>query len=635
MSLTQVSQPYPVFTDSNGDPLDAGYVYIGQPNQNPETNLISVFWDPALTLPIVQPIRTINGYASRNGTPSPIYANVEIGRYSITVKDRKHVTVFTSPVGNYYYVTYAEAANVSYQLGSAETLLTDVQSKLEQAVTVADFVGSDPTGMTSSLAAFQQALDDYRNVRVTAGTYVLDDLLHFNHDGTSLFLDAGVTLLCSGWIWNGTQIPFGNQLNVIADNCAIIGSGPSSQIRLTGGSQANAIGLLHKSGLLLKNFLLDGDKANAAAITDDTFESGISVIAAASAGVVEDANVLVDGVIIQNFVQYGVNIYGDKANGVRVVNSVIQDNGSLASANSVGAGIVATRAVSDLVVANNVIKNNKNKGVFISSAGATGANYTITGNTVHQNGSSGISITEELNYASVAGVGLSGISITGNICTGNAIHGIACSTFDNVGLLSQITITGNTCYGNTQYGIISQSNASPNNVRAITISGNTTTDNGSGGVAYSPNISLPNVFGNINNSVAFYAQGSWTPSVKGSTTAGVGTYTSQTGKYTKIGDVLFYDFVVTWSSHTGTGGAIITGFPIVSDSVEPQDYGQLSVLMPLSTPVVGQYVLSVQDSNTEGLILDFSDFTSGLPAEVPISALESVIRGNGWYRVAN
>jgi hypothetical protein len=37
MALTQVTGPYPIFTDLDGTPLDDGYLYIGAINDDPET----------------------------------------------------------------------------------------------------------------------------------------------------------------------------------------------------------------------------------------------------------------------------------------------------------------------------------------------------------------------------------------------------------------------------------------------------------------------------------------------------------------------------------------------------------------------------------------------------------------------
>jgi hypothetical protein len=96
MALTQVTGPYPIFTDLDGTPLDDGYLYIGAINDDPETNPIQVFWDSALTIPATQPIRTSNGYAYRNGTPALIYT---AGAFSITIRNKRNEFVLYSPVG--------------------------------------------------------------------------------------------------------------------------------------------------------------------------------------------------------------------------------------------------------------------------------------------------------------------------------------------------------------------------------------------------------------------------------------------------------------------------------------------------------------------------------------------------------
>lgn len=96
MALTQVTGPYPIFTDLDGSPLDDGYLYIGEINQDPETNPIQAYWDSNLTIPASQPIRTNSGYAWRNGTPALIYTG---SQFSITIRNKKQEFVLYSPVG--------------------------------------------------------------------------------------------------------------------------------------------------------------------------------------------------------------------------------------------------------------------------------------------------------------------------------------------------------------------------------------------------------------------------------------------------------------------------------------------------------------------------------------------------------
>lgn len=91
---SSIVSPFPVFNDLDGTPLEAGYIYIGQSNLNPEVAPINVFWDAACTIPAAQPIRTVAGYPSRNGSPGNIYVSADT--YSITVRNRNRVFVFAA-----------------------------------------------------------------------------------------------------------------------------------------------------------------------------------------------------------------------------------------------------------------------------------------------------------------------------------------------------------------------------------------------------------------------------------------------------------------------------------------------------------------------------------------------------------
>jgi len=98
-----IESPFPSFNDTDGSPLNNGYVYVGSANLNPVTDPIPVYWDEALTQPAAQPIRTINGYLSRNGSPGRIYTSFVT--YSFRVTNNKGEQVFsdlnyTDPTSN-------------------------------------------------------------------------------------------------------------------------------------------------------------------------------------------------------------------------------------------------------------------------------------------------------------------------------------------------------------------------------------------------------------------------------------------------------------------------------------------------------------------------------------------------------
>jgi hypothetical protein len=61
-----------------------------------------------------------------------------------------------------------------------------------------------------------------------------------------------------------------------------------------------------------------------------------------------------------------------------------------------------------------------------------------------------------------------------------------------------------------------------------------------------------------------YEEGTWTPTVQGSTTAGVATYGTRIGKYTKIGNTVNIMCSLSWTAHTGSGDTLVAGLPFTS-----------------------------------------------------------------------
>lgn len=93
MSSFKIEMPFPLFADVDGDPLNNGYVYIGQTGLNAETNQIQAYWDANLSIPAAQPVRTINGYLSRNGSPGKLY--IDGSGFSILVKNKNGSLVWS------------------------------------------------------------------------------------------------------------------------------------------------------------------------------------------------------------------------------------------------------------------------------------------------------------------------------------------------------------------------------------------------------------------------------------------------------------------------------------------------------------------------------------------------------------
>lgn len=90
---SKIQTPYPLFSDIDGHPLDAGFIYIGEAGKNPEVYPIPVFWDEDLTIPAAQPARTRNGYLSYYGRAGKLYSSSD--QCSITVSNKRGKIIYT------------------------------------------------------------------------------------------------------------------------------------------------------------------------------------------------------------------------------------------------------------------------------------------------------------------------------------------------------------------------------------------------------------------------------------------------------------------------------------------------------------------------------------------------------------
>lgn len=111
-----IETPHEHFTNSSGDMLDAGYLYVGVVNLDPVSNPTTVYWDKNLTIIAAQPIRTISGKPSYNGTPGNLYTG--LSDYSLTVLDKNQRLVAT-------VLSAKDTGTVSSGVISAETNTPD------------------------------------------------------------------------------------------------------------------------------------------------------------------------------------------------------------------------------------------------------------------------------------------------------------------------------------------------------------------------------------------------------------------------------------------------------------------------------------------------------------------------------
>ena len=188
----EIKPPFPLFTDTSGAPVDAGYIYIGTANTDPVQNPIAVFFDAALSVPAAQPIRTIGGYPARNGSAAALFCG---SNYSISVRDKNGVEVFTSA---------SAALNGSdITLASGESLTAESGSSIDledgAALNIGDASGAGVVVTVAANARFAGAL-----VPTVAGT------------------DLGSTAL--PWDANLKAVVVADTLSPDAANSATVGS---------------------------------------------------------------------------------------------------------------------------------------------------------------------------------------------------------------------------------------------------------------------------------------------------------------------------------------------------------------------------------------------------------------------------
>jgi hypothetical protein len=124
----------------------------------------------------------------------------------------------------------------------------------------------------------------------------------------------------------------------------------------------------------------------------------------------------------------------------------------------------------------------------------------------------------------------------------------------------RVSVEGDTYWGiGDHIGNIGQPNVVVYNSGGIAFGANATNP----GVRF-PAVSIPS---NDPNTLYDYEVGTFVPTIVGLTTAGVGTYTAQSGRYTKIGNRVMIQITVTWSAHTGTGNMRVAGLPFAVTNI--------------------------------------------------------------------
>ncbi len=219
MSALSIQPTYPIFTDIDGQPLEDGYIWLGQANLDPQGNPINVYWDAALTQPAGQPIRTRGGYPVNSGTPARLYVNSD---YSIRVMNRNGSTVYSAPAATERYGNIISLDGISFIQAGAGAVTRTALAKMREPVSVKDF-GAIGDGVADDTAAILLAFQNGGHVLFPTGTYKVTTVLCQNVTGltvdarsatfTSQYGNVFAFKGCDDFAWFGGVINAGTGAN--------------------------------------------------------------------------------------------------------------------------------------------------------------------------------------------------------------------------------------------------------------------------------------------------------------------------------------------------------------------------------------------------------------------------------------
>lgn len=166
--MSKINNPSPIWLDGRGQLLDAGFIYIGEPNKDPIAFPIATFFDKARTIPAPQPLRTLSGVIVNGQNAAFVF--VAENDWSTLVKDADSVTVGAG----YIVSTQESSAETGQPLDSDLTAIAELSTtpfgrSLLTLTGPAELKAA--TGIPAALAITGGSISG-NIVRITAGAHI-------------------------------------------------------------------------------------------------------------------------------------------------------------------------------------------------------------------------------------------------------------------------------------------------------------------------------------------------------------------------------------------------------------------------------------------------------------------------------
>jgi hypothetical protein len=611
--MLPVEQPFKTYTGQDGKPLDGGYIYFGQPDLNPITAPVTVYWDSAGTQPACQPLRTVSGYiVNKAGAPANVFFNAA---YSELVQDKHGRQVFYARTSDDFSI----GSLVSNLMGGSGSSVvgyqhsTGVDATTVQAALRAELHNVNLyfiAGEADAQPMFTRALAAQKRVWVPPGTYTFNSPLPIPNnrildgDGPDSILSFtgtgnGITSTC--------PINSSTAANVTLSHLAV---------NCTNGANTGG-GFVQVGGTYVDVYKVNFDGWKYGIIYDQT------EIASIRHCQITQPSFSVAGIWLPNGPDHTPGALPGYTNRITVANCQfnanpaatcnIADDGGTAHnyfANNLNAGITGIRAagVTALVInGGNESEVHISEDIYLADTTLAGTYvgpcdaFEIAGNTLIsgsggrniaiQNATNGRIVSNLFGQAAAAINFLGGASnqATGNIIEGNSkilsgagitagqfVSGFSRSLRQN--LIRQVAVTyvpASASAGTvtltpatmefihigTRLHIVNQDGTNGEDTIVTATTGTTFTC-----TLASSKAANAKVYGATPGD---QEEGTWTPTLGATVTNGTHTYSLQAGQYSRRGNAIRATGVITISAKDAamSGALQIQGFPFISENI--------------------------------------------------------------------
>lgn len=484
--------------------------------------------------------------------------------------------------------------------GGSITTVTDLRwlsSKAAQdhIINVLDY-GADPTGLTDSTVAFQNALlGPSTNIMIPYGTYVISDTISIVRNNTSI---CGAGKIATEIRFKPTSAKTLFKYNGVSDTaqyynaaCNMTVKGGDSGTPYTDFAKV-AFEIVHNSEFHMHDVevLFWHDTADTSV---GIWTRGWELYHFDRVSVQADQPVKID---IDPVAGYTGVLDFDKSSFTSLYMRSAYDAAGVLSPHPC-MRVVSKVAMFGMKIDGTSICSGDNGGIYWQETGdATNASQNITINnfrwekpTAAATGAYGIYVSrtaqqlQELNIRDLltGGAGSNGVTLTNCIrcMIQGHIHsigsGVALSADlnDQMLLLNNYYVTGSTTGFNSMVKVWDWRTDSSNPSSGLWVLA----------ANAAPYVSMKGTYfgSNVTDALDTYVIGNWTPSIAGLTTAGTQTYTTQVGRYVRIGRLVYVTGSIVLATTTGmVGGVAITGLPFAAVTAtglqQPAVIGQVS-----------------------------------------------------------